>query len=96
MFNIFQKNKLESLASDASDANKIEVNTQTGEVKLYHISWNARKGPYSSDVYRTAKAFVTKNDAIAFKKQLELAAKILKNEENLHIEMEEQTVTTCI
>jgi len=54
MFNIFQKNKLEALA------NRIEVNTQTGEVKLYHVSWNARKGPYSSDVYRTAKSFVTK------------------------------------
>lgn len=83
MFNILQKKKLEALA------NRIEVNTQTGEVKLYHVSWNARKGSFSSDVYRTAKSFVTKNDAIAFKKQLELAATLLKNEENLHITLEE-------
>ena len=83
MFNIFQKKKLEALA------NRIEVNTQTGEVKLYNVSWNARKGSFSSDVYRTAKSFVTKNDAIAFKKQLELAAALLKNEENLHITLEE-------
>lgn len=84
MFNVFQKKKLEALAG------KMEVNTQTGEVKLYQVGWNARKGPYSSDVYRTAKSFVTKNDATAFKKQLELAAKILKNTENLDITVEEQ------
>ncbi|WP_296864807.1 hypothetical protein [uncultured Methanobrevibacter sp.] len=57
---------------------------------IYIVSWLARNGPYSSDREKTHKFFVEKSAAVSFKKDLEKAAKFLRNKEDLNIEIIEQ------
>lgn len=65
-----------------------EKDAEGAEVWL--VSWNARYGEYSGDEQRVAKAFLLKEDAIAFAESLKQAHKLLQNTNDIHIEITRQ------
>lgn len=74
------------ITQDAGDIQNVDNSVSV----IYIISWLARNGPYSSDREKTHKFFVEKRAAENFKKDLEKAAKLLRNKEDLNIEIIEQ------
>lgn len=58
--------------------------------EVWMVHWTSRYGDYYGDVRRTAKAFLTEDDAINFKKSLEEAQNILQNTNNIDIKIIKQ------
>lgn len=58
--------------------------------EVYIVSWDARYGDYYANTQRVAKAFLLKEDAIAFKKSLEDAQELLQNTTNIRITIRKQ------
>ena len=81
------------ITQDAVDIQNVDNKNQQYDNSvsvIYIVSWLARNGPYSSDREKTHKFFVEKSAAVSFKKDLEKAAKFLRNKEDLNIEIIEQ------
>lgn len=58
--------------------------------EVWMVSWYARMGSYYADRTRVAKAFLSEQDAINFKKSLEAAHNLLQNKENIEITIVKQ------
>lgn len=53
--------------------------------EVWMVHWTSRYGDYCDDVRRSAKAFLSKDDAEDFKKSLEEAQNILQNTNDIDI-----------
>ena len=52
------------------------------------LSWDARTGPYSHSKKRVSMIFLDKKEAIAYKKSLEQAKKLLQDSDDIEIKFE--------
>lgn len=55
------------------------------------LSWNARLGKYSNDRKRVSKILLDKKEAIAYKKSLEQAKRLLQDTDDIEIDLERQS-----
>lgn len=58
--------------------------------EVWIVSWDRRFGESRSDIARTAKAFLNKDDAETFIDNLEMAQELLQNTHSINIELEKQ------
>ena len=63
---------------------------ETNNVEIWMVSWTSRYGNYHYDVQRSAKAFLTEENAKDFKKSLEEAQHILQNTNDINITIVKQ------
>ena len=67
------------------------VNTNVVEgSEVWMVSWNARYGEYYGNIKRTAKAFLTEENAKAFANSLRMAQELLQYTEDIEIKIEKQ------